>query len=102
MEGFGFRCWSWICSELLGLHTGYLLAPDKIEIKGILSNFQLKVAGFYNIPIGNGNKRAQVCVSLWILSKIYIYIYIRLGLSLKNKSSIRIQSIAMAKLTHKN
>ena len=33
------------------------LAPDKIEIKGeILSEYQLKIADLYNIPIGNAQK----------------------------------------------
>ena len=33
------------------------LAPDKIEIKReILSEYQLKIADLYNIPIGNAQK----------------------------------------------
>ena len=33
------------------------LAPDKIEIKReILSEYQLKVADLYNIPVGNAQK----------------------------------------------
>ena len=40
--------------ELRELHNDYPLAPDKIEIKReILSNYQLKNADLYNIPIGN-------------------------------------------------
>ena len=40
--------------ELRELRNDYPLAPDKIEIKReMLSNYQIKVAGFYNIPIGN-------------------------------------------------
>ena len=43
--------------ELCGLHNDYRLAPDKIEIKKeMLSNYQLMIAGFYNIPIGNDTK----------------------------------------------
>ena len=43
--------------ELRGLHNDYPLVPDKIEIKKeILSNYQLKIADFYNIPIGNVEK----------------------------------------------
>ena len=39
---------------LCGLHNGYLLAPDRIETKkAILPNYQLKIAGFYDIPIDN-------------------------------------------------
>ena len=38
--------------ELRELHNDYPLAPDKIEIKGeMLSNYQLKIADLYNIPI---------------------------------------------------
>ena len=39
--------------ELRELHNDYQLASDKIEIKrAILSNYQLKIADLYNIPIG--------------------------------------------------
>ena len=40
--------------ELLEIHNGYPLAPDKIEVeREVLSNYQKKIAGFYNIHIGN-------------------------------------------------
>ena len=40
--------------ELRELLNGYSLAPDKIEIKReMLSEYQLKIADLYNIPIGN-------------------------------------------------
>ena len=43
--------------ELHGLHNDYPLTPDKIEIKKeILSNYQLKIPDFYNIPMGNIKK----------------------------------------------
>ena len=43
--------------ELCKLHNDYPLAPDKIEIKReLLSNYQLKIAEFYNNPIGNVKK----------------------------------------------
>ena len=43
--------------ELRELHNDYPLAPDKIEIKReILSDYQLKIADLYNIPIGNIKK----------------------------------------------
>ena len=43
--------------ELHELHNDYPLAPDKREIKReILSNYQLKIANFWNIPIGNAKK----------------------------------------------
>lgn len=43
--------------ELRGLHNGYPLTPDKIEIKKkMLPNYQWKIADSYNIPMGNINK----------------------------------------------
>ena len=43
--------------ELRELHDHYPLAPDKIEIKRkILSDYQLKIADLYKIPIGNVKK----------------------------------------------
>ena len=43
--------------ELQELHNDYPLPPDKIEIKReILSEYQLKIADSYNIPIGSAKK----------------------------------------------
>ena len=43
--------------ELWELHNDYPLAPDKIEIKREkFSNYQLKIADHYNIPISNVKK----------------------------------------------
>ena len=43
--------------ELRELHNDNSLAPDKVEIKSeILSEYQLKIADIYNIPIGNVKK----------------------------------------------
>ena len=43
--------------ELRELHNNYPLAPDKIEIKReMLSQYKLKIADLYNIPIGNVKK----------------------------------------------
>ena len=43
--------------ELRELHNDNSLAPDKVEIKReILSEYQLKIADIYNIPIGNVKK----------------------------------------------
>ena len=40
--------------ELRELHSDYHLPPDKIEIKReMLSEYQLKIADLYNIPLGN-------------------------------------------------
>ena len=43
--------------KLLGLHNHYTFAPDKTEIqREMLSSYQLMIADFYNIPIGNVKK----------------------------------------------
>ena len=43
--------------ELQELHNDYPLAPDKIEIKReMLSDYQLKIPGLCNIPVGNVKK----------------------------------------------
>ena len=43
--------------ELSDLHNDYALAPEKLELKKeMLSNYELKIADFYNIPIGNIKK----------------------------------------------
>ena len=43
--------------ELRELQNDYPLSPDKIEIeREMLSNYQLKIADLYNIPIGNVKK----------------------------------------------
>ena len=43
--------------DLWELHSDYPLTPDKIEIKReMLSEYQLKVANLYNIPISNAKK----------------------------------------------
>ena len=39
--------------ELFELHNGYILTLDEIEIKKEMSSYKLKIAGFYNIYIGN-------------------------------------------------
>ena len=43
--------------KLHKMHNNYPITTDEIEIKReILSNYQLKIADFYNIPIGNVKK----------------------------------------------
>ena len=43
--------------ELHELQNDYLLAPDKIEIKKqMLSEYQLKIADLYNIPMSSVKK----------------------------------------------
>ena len=52
--------------ELCKLHNDYLSAPDKIEIKKEMpSKYQLMIADFYNIPIGNVKKLCfimKICI----------------------------------------
>ena len=68
------------------MHNDYPLAPDKIEIKGEkLSNYQLKIADYYNGPIGNAKKLAP---NFFDKEKYVIHYknlkrYLRLGLKLK-------------------
>ena len=42
--------------KLCELHNNYLLVPDKIEMKKEMSNYQLKIADFCSISIGNVKK----------------------------------------------
>ena len=43
--------------QLRELHNNNPLAPGKVEIKKeIMSNYQIKVVDFYNVPIGNVKK----------------------------------------------
>ena len=72
--------------ELLELHNDYPLAPENIEIKReMLSDYQLKIADQYNIPIGNVSKLVpnffdkEKCVIHYENLKLYL----RLGLKLK-------------------
>ena len=72
--------------ELRELHNHYPLAPDKIEIKReMLSDYQLKIADHYNIPIGNVKKLVP---NFFDKEKYAIHyenlkLYLRLGLKLK-------------------
>ena len=60
----------------------------------MLSSYQLKIADFYKISIGNANKLMknffdkEVCV----LHYENLQLYLRLGLKLKNTSSFRIHN----------
>ena len=73
--------------ELRKLHNVYPLAPDKTEIKReMLSDYQLKIADHYNIPIGNVKKLVP---NLFDKEKCMIHyenlrLYLRLELKLKN------------------
>ena len=67
--------------ELRELHNDYPLAPDKIEIKiEILPNYQLKIAEFYNIPIGNVKRLVPNLFN--VLHYEILQLYRRLGLKL--------------------
>ena len=88
--------------ELWGFHDYCPLAPDKREIKReMLSNYQLKIADLYNIPIGNIKKLVP---KLFDKEKYVIHyenthlIEARIKTN-KNTLCIRIQSISMAKAT---
>ena len=73
--------------ELLELHNDYPLAPDKIEIKrDMLSDYQLKIADLYNIPIGNVKKLVSNFFDKekYVLHFENLQLYLRLGLKLKN------------------
>ena len=55
--------------ELHQLHNDYPLAPDKIEIKEeMLSNYQLHIGDFYNIPIGNVKKLVPIVKEKYVLN----------------------------------
>ena len=81
------------------LHNDYPLAPDKIESKKEMPNYQLKIADFYNIPIGNVTKLVPNFFDKgnYVLDYENLRLYLRLGLKLKNISCIRIQSITRLK-----
>ena len=52
-KGYGLRVDLEYPKELKELHNDYPLVPDKIEIKReMLSDYQLKFADLYDIPIG--------------------------------------------------
>ena len=72
--------------EMHKLHNDYPLAPDKIEIKKEMqSEYQLKIADLYHIPIGNAKK---IVPNVFDKEKYVIHyenlqVYLRLGLKLK-------------------
>ena len=73
--------------ELHELHNDYPLAPDKMKIRReMLSEYQLKIADSYNIPIG---KVKQLVPKLFDKERYLIHyenfqLYLRLGLKQKN------------------
>ena len=71
--------------ELQELNNDYPLAPDKIEIKGeMLSDYQLKVANHYNIPIGHVKKLVPNFFDKekYVIHYENLQLYLRLGLKL--------------------
>ena len=72
--------------DLRELHSNCPLALDKIEIKKeMLSNYQLRIAYFNNIPIGNVKKFVANLFDKekYVLHYENLQLYLRLGLKLK-------------------
>ena len=68
--------------ELRELHSDYSLAPNKIEIKREMqSEYQLKIAGLYNISIGNVKKLVPGFFhkERYVLHYVNLQLYLRLG-----------------------
>ena len=79
--------------ELHELHNDYHLAPDKIEIKReMMSEYQLKIADLYNIPIGNVKKLVPNFFNKeqYVLHYENLQLYLRLGLKQRNTQRITI------------
>ena len=71
--------------ELRELHNDYPRAPDKIEIKReMLSDYQLKIADHYNIPIGNVKKLVPNIFDKekYVIRYENLQLYSRLGLKI--------------------
>ena len=72
--------------ELRELRNDYSLALDKIEIKReMLSEYQLKFADLYNIPVGNVKKLVPTLFDKekYVMHYENFQLYLRLGLILK-------------------
>ena len=70
--------------QLRELHNDYPLAPDKIEIKReMLSNDQMKISDFYNIPIDIKKLVLDFLIKKYVLHYENLQLYLRLGLKLK-------------------
>ena len=79
--------------ELHEFHDDFPFAPDKIEIeREMLSNYQLTIANFYNIPTGNFFDKEK-----YVFHYENLQLYFRVGSNLKKRQCIRIQSVTMAK-----
>ena len=80
--------WSWpeYPNELRELYNDYPLIPDKTEIKReMLSEYQLKIADLYNIPIGNVKKLVPNFFhkEKYVIHYESLQLYVRLVLNLK-------------------
>ena len=67
------------------LHNDYPSAPDKIEIKREMSDYQFKIADLYNIDIGDDKKLVLNCFDKekYVIHYENVQLYFRLGLKLK-------------------
>ena len=74
-----------ILKELCESHNDYPLSLDKVEIKWKMSKYQLLIADFYEIPIGNFKKLVSNFYDKkkYVLHYQNLHIYLRLGLKLK-------------------
>ena len=65
----------------------------------MLSDYQINIADFYNIPIINIKKLVPkfFCKEKYVLHYENLQLYLRLGLKLKKTWRVRIQSITMTK-----
>ena len=72
--------------ELQEWHNDYSLAPDNIKIKReMLSEYQLRIAGLYSIPIGNVKKLVPNSFDKekFVLHYKNLQLYLSIGLKLK-------------------
>ena len=79
--------------ELRELHHDYPFAPDKIEIeREMLSKYQLKVADFNNIPVGNVKKLVPKFFDKekYVLHYQKLQLHMRLRFKLKNTTRTRV------------